>query len=97
MSYFKAADNSVHYLDDDSFAYLLPEGSTKMTDEQVADMLSTHINPPNPQIGINKAALEYLESTDWYVIRNQETGESIPAEVSRLRQEAREKIVPIQA
>jgi hypothetical protein len=55
-----------------------------------------HISPlpepevlADPQIAINSAARVYLASTDWYVIRKQETGEAIPADVLELRQKAR--------
>ena len=34
----------------------------------------------------------YLDSTDWYVIRQTETGEPIPQEVLQARSEARSKI-----
>lgn len=40
----------------------------------------------------NKEAIEYLESTDWYIIRNHETGKEIPQEILTKRAEAREKI-----
>ena len=48
---------------------------------------------PNPQIRINADALAYLASTDWYVIRKQETGVEIPADILAKRQEARDSIV----
>lgn len=48
---------------------------------------------PNPQIRINADALAYLASTDWYVIRKQETGTDIPEEILAKRQEARDSIV----
>jgi len=46
----------------------------------------------DPQIAINLAARVYLANTDWYVIRKQETGEAIPAEVRDLRQKARDRV-----
>jgi hypothetical protein len=36
--------------------------------------------------------LAYLSSTDWLVIRKQETGAEIPEEITRLRQIARNEI-----
>ena len=48
---------------------------------------------PNPQIRINADALAYLASTDWYVIRKQETGAEIPVDILAKRQEARDSIV----
>ncbi len=44
------------------------------------------------QAGINADARAYLASTDWYVIRYQETGAPIPAEVLSERRAARERI-----
>jgi len=32
--HYKAPDNSVHFLDDDSFAHLLPTGSIQITDAE---------------------------------------------------------------
>lgn len=34
MKTYKAPDNSLHFLDDDSFAHLLPAGSVPITDEE---------------------------------------------------------------
>ena len=44
---------------------------------------------------INNEARAYLNQTDWYVIRHQETGQPIPDDVLTLRQEAREKVIDI--
>ena len=41
----------------------------------------------------NQEALNYLASTDWYVIRKMDTGIAVPEEIEKLRQEARERIV----
>ena len=49
--------------------------------------------PVDPQIQINAEARAYLANTDWYVIRHQETGQEIPAEILTKRQEARDSIV----
>ena len=40
----------------------------------------------------NATARAYLSSTDWYIIRLQETGVAIPLEVSEARQIARDSI-----
>lgn len=37
-------------------------------------------------------AKEYLKSTDWYVIRQIETGEAIPESVKESRQSARQTL-----
>lgn len=34
MSHYKAPDNSLHYLDDDGFVHLLPEGCIAITAEE---------------------------------------------------------------
>lgn len=55
------------------------------------------VEPPEPsQEEKDKWRLEYLENylkeTDWYAIRFADTGEAIPADVKKKRQEAREEI-----
>ena len=42
MSYFKDLNRKLHYLDDDNFFHLLPNGSVKITDEEY----NSEINPP---------------------------------------------------
>lgn len=44
MHHYKAPDNSLHFIDSDEFAYLLPPGSVEITDEE-ADSLR---QPPLP-------------------------------------------------
>ena len=39
MSYFKATDNKLHFLDDDSFVYLLPQGSIQITDAEAVALI----------------------------------------------------------
>ena len=51
--------------------------------------------PVDPQIQINADARAYLASTDWYVIRQQETGTEIPEEILTKRQESRDSIVEV--
>lgn len=55
----------------------------EFTDEEIAQQ---------EQEKINAEALEYLASTDWYVVRFSETGTAIPDEVKAKRQEARDAI-----
>lgn len=57
-------------------------------------------DPPAPteeelQVVKNQEARAYLAATDWYVIRNQETGVAIPEEIAIKRQEAREQIIEV--
>ena len=49
----------------------------------------------DPQKAINFEAYAYLSNTDWYVIRKQETGAAIPADVLQKRQAARDAIKAI--
>lgn len=42
---------------------------------------------------INQAALDYLNSTDWYVTRFTETAVAIPEEIKAKRQAARDSII----
>jgi hypothetical protein len=55
------------------------------------------VNPPEPsdyeKAQRRIAELEgYLSETDWYAIRYADTGEEIPADVKKKRQEARDEI-----
>ena len=49
--------------------------------------------PEQVQAAKNSVARQYLYQTDWYVIRQTETGEAIPADVLTKRAEARASIV----
>lgn len=40
----------------------------------------------------SRQARDYLEATDWYVIRMMDTGQPIPQEVSESRKRAREML-----
>lgn len=40
---YKAPDNSLHFLDDDSFAHLLPAGSVPITEEEAEAMRPKNI------------------------------------------------------
>ena len=51
------------------------------------------ITAANEQERINRESLNYLESTDWYVVRKAETGVDIPAEILTARAQARLNIV----
>lgn len=45
------------------------------------------------QDSINWKARAYLSSTDWYVIRQMETGEAVPADVTNKRAESRSQVI----
>jgi hypothetical protein len=58
-----------------------------LTEDELADIQLEKQNQINIQ---NK---EYLSSTDWYVIRQTETGVEIPMEISMARSDARAAII----
>jgi len=46
---YKAPDLSLHFLDDDAYAHLLPEGSVAITDEEAEALRIAAIVPPTVQ------------------------------------------------
>lgn len=44
------------------------------------------------QAQVNQEAQQYLQETDWYVIRQADSGEPVPEEVKTKRADARERI-----
>lgn len=56
--HYKAPDNSLHFLDDDSFAHLLPEGSVAITDEEAEALRPVTVVDPKDAI---RAEIEQLE------------------------------------
>jgi hypothetical protein len=58
--HYKAPDNSLHYLDDDAFAYLLPAGSIQITDAEAEAM-----RPVYTLTYAEKRASEYPPITDY--------------------------------
>lgn len=89
-----------------------PDGSSKSflgtheNDEEVQEFIANGgvVDPEftqedlaqTEQDKINATARNYLDKTDWYVIRHQETGEPVPPEILTLRTEARAKVVSTQ-
>jgi hypothetical protein len=59
--HYKAPDNSVHFLDDDSFVHLLPAGSVQITDDE-AEALRPQ--PPAPTYAELRTA-EYPDYRDY--------------------------------
>jgi hypothetical protein len=59
--HYKAPDNSLHFLDDDSFAHLLPAGSVAITDAE-AEALRPQ---PAELTYAQKRAAEYPPMTDY--------------------------------
>ena len=60
MPHYKAPDNSLHFLDDDSFVHLLPAGSVQITDAE-AEALRPVYTPTYAE----KRAAEYPPMTDY--------------------------------
>lgn len=75
----------------------IPPDSIPITEQEIEDLNRRYIeqamNAPKTQEQINTEARAYLSSTDWYVIRMQETGAEIPADVVQARADAREVVV----
>lgn len=57
----------------------------RMSDAQV----QAHLNPPPSPEQVRAEALAYLAATDWYVLRQMETGEAVPSDVAQRRAAAR--------
>ena len=73
----------VKHISDDNYVKMLAEieeGSAKLT-ESDKDQARKNIESRN-----------YLTETDWYVIRNYDTGAEIPADIKAKRQECRDII-----
>ena len=64
--HYKAPDNSVHFLDDDSFVHLLPAGSVQITDEE-ADTIRAAIQAAAQaaRTYAEKRVAEYPPYTDY--------------------------------
>lgn len=56
-------------------------------------VLPPALTPAQLKEQVNSQARAYLDSTDWYVIRLQETGVQIPQEILDLRRAARESVI----
>jgi hypothetical protein len=59
--HYKAPDNSLHFLDDDSFVYMLPAGSVAISDAE-----AEALRPKPPELTYaQKRAAEYPPITDY--------------------------------
>ena len=64
--HYKSPDNSVHFLDDDSFAHLLPAGSVSISDEEAnAIRAATQAAAQAARTYAEKRAAEYPPYTDY--------------------------------
>lgn len=53
MAYYKAPDNSLHFLENESFAYFLPNGSVQITESEANAIRAANqppAPPPNPKM-----------------------------------------------
>jgi len=92
MKNYKDKDNNVYaYESDGSQDAFIKNGLVPISDE---DLATLH-KPTAVQIQyeVNAVALAYLASTDWLIIRQQETGTVVPPDITSARAEARSKIV----
>jgi hypothetical protein len=63
--YYKAPDNSLHYLDDSKFEYLLPKDSCIITDEEASTLREASLPTPTVDqllIDFENAVQSYLDS-----------------------------------
>lgn len=63
MSYFKDTNNNLHFLDDDSFDYLLPEGCIKLTDSEAEALIN-----PQPTIEQIRAEMRPLNRVQFKTV-----------------------------
>ena len=84
MKHFKDQNDKTYGIEE-GFEHLLPEGCVEITIEEARQIAEA--NAPRPDT--KSEAASYLSSTDWYVIRKQETKKAIPKEVAEKRAEAR--------
>jgi len=66
------------------YGFLKLDGSNVIVDTAAEEVAKQEV--------ANKDHRTYLKETDWYVVRNTETGVAIPADISTKRQAAREAI-----
>jgi len=89
MKMFKDDEGVVFAYDDQQVLMGLADDKTPMTDEEV----QLHLNPPKTEEQIlleqQAEARQYLDDTDWYIIRRTETSVEVPAEVLDKRAYAR--------
>lgn len=66
-----------------------------LTQEMIDFLKQTKINEPvlSDQQKINMKARSYLQSTDWYIIRELESGIVCPQDIKSARAEARAQVV----
>ncbi len=92
-------DDVVEISKSEYLALLEGQSSGKLisADVNCRPVLTDHPAPTPEQLQLTKnaEARAYLASTDWYVVRLQETGTPIPADISAARQAARDSVVEV--
>ena len=64
--HYKSPDNSVHFLDDDSFVHLLPAGSIQITDEEANTIRTAkQATAQTARTYAEKRVAEYPPMTDY--------------------------------
>ena len=64
--HYKSPDNSIHFLDDDSFVHLLPAGSIQITDEEANTIrIAKQATAQTARTYAEKRVAEYPPMTDY--------------------------------
>ena len=80
MSFFKDPQNNLHFLDDDAFAYLLPEGSVLISDAEAEAIQSADAaSAADGAAALIAQAQALLDKSDVTMIRQYEEGNPPPA------------------
>lgn len=89
---YNLAGFEAEHIEDASCGFFRYSQISKPTLEQLEALKDSASEFKSQQV-INKESLEYLDSTDYLIIREMDNGTPCPSEVRALRQQARERIV----
>lgn len=93
MKYYKDENNIVYAFESDGTQDdFIQENLVAITLEEANAIRLPKPTPEEMQSRINAEAREYLDSTDWCIVRFVETGVEIPNNILVTRQSARESI-----
>jgi len=93
MEYFKDENDDVFAYDKEQIESGLADDKTALTYEEAEAIANKPLTDEQIQEQKNNEARQYLDSTDWYIIRHQENGKAIPQEILDAREEARNSII----
>lgn len=93
MIFFKSKSGEVFCYSEEDVKNGYGAGMEKMSKEESDAYIRPVLTPEQEQKIKNASARAYLSSTDWYVIRSQETGEKIPQEIAEARAKARSEVI----